>query len=140
MQKINIFPTKKDLGKRNWGRETLLCLISKKISLKMLEMNKGSSGNLQYHRKKNECGILISGKLKVEYATNKKKLKMKILKKGDVFHFPPGLIHKETAITNCVILEASTPYFNDRVRVEKLFNLCENKGLPTTKSKNIIFR
>ena len=29
-----------------------------------------------------------------------------ILKKGDVFHFPPGAIHKEYAITKCEIIEA----------------------------------
>lgn len=139
MSSIKIFPKKKNLGNRHWGKETLLCLISKKFSVKMLEMKKGFSGNLQYHRKKNECGIIISGKLKIEYAAKNKTLKSKILKKGNVFHFSPGLIHKETAITNCKILEASTPHFNDRVRVEKQFNREEVKGLPTTKSKDILF-
>lgn len=139
MKKKIIFPKKKKLGHRIWGKETLLCLISKKLSLKMLEMRKGFNGNLQYHRKKDECGILISGKLKVEFVDKKNVLRAKILKKGDVFHFSPGLIHKETAITNCKILEASTPYFNDRVRVEKLFNIKESKGLPTTKIKDIKF-
>ena len=44
----------------------------------------------------------------------------KILKKGDVFHFPPKMIHQEKALTNCKIIEVSTPHFNDRVRVEKI--------------------
>ena len=57
MSKITIekkvkFPKKKDLGKREWGKEILLALISKKISFKKLILNKGKSGGLQYHRKK----------------------------------------------------------------------------------------
>ena len=41
---------------------------------------------------------------------------------------------------NCEIIEASTPHFNDRVRVEKLFDMKENKGLKSTKLKDIIFK
>ena len=57
--------------------------------------------------------------------------------KGDVFCFPNGLIHQEIALTNCEIIEASTPHFNDRVRVESRYNIKSSKGLPTTKKKNI---
>ena len=53
----------KNMGKREWGEEKLLALISKKFSLKYLKIKKGKKGGLQFHRKKNECGIIISGKL-----------------------------------------------------------------------------
>ena len=56
-------------------------------------MKKGKKGGLQYHRKKDECGIIISGKLKVTFDNGKGKLITKILQKGDSFHFPPGAIH-----------------------------------------------
>ena len=49
--KVN-FPKSKEIGKRNWGKEILLALISKKISLKKLILKKGTGGGLQYHRKK----------------------------------------------------------------------------------------
>ena len=65
------------------------------------------------------------------------KLLKKILKKGDTFHFPPGSIHQEQAITNCQIIEASTPHFNDRVRVETKYNLKDDSGLRTTKTHEI---
>lgn len=126
--------------KRQWGEEMLLCIISRKLSLKILKIKKGKKGGLQYHRKKNECGILIKGKLKINYSNDGKKIKSKILKKGNVFHFPPGSIHQEQAITNCEIIEASTPHFNDRVRVEKAFNIKEDSGLKTTALKNIILK
>lgn len=126
--------------KRKWGDEILLHLISKSLSLKILKIKKGKKGGLQYHRKKNECGVLIKGLLRVNYSNDGKKIRTKILKKGDVFHFPPKSIHQEHALTNCEIIEASTPHFNDRVRVEKAFNISEEDGLKTTSIRNIIFK
>lgn len=126
--------------KRQWGDEILLNLISKKLSLKILKIKKGKKGGLQYHRKKNECGYIASGRLMIKYNLGNNKLKTKILKKGDVFHFPPKLIHQEIALTNCKIIEVSTPHFNDRVRVEKKFKIKESKGLKTTYLKDIIYR
>ena len=66
-----LFPNKRNLGHRNWGSETLLVLIPKILSLKILKMKKGSKGGLQYHHKKNECGYVVSGKLKVKYDTKR---------------------------------------------------------------------
>ena len=138
--KSKIFPKSKNVGKRLWGRETLLALVSKKFSFKLLEIKKGKQGGLQYHRRKDECGYVASGKLLIKYAFDNQKLKQKILKKGDVFHFPPKLIHQEIALTNCKIIEVSTPHFNDRVRVEKKFKMRETKGLKTTSPKDIIYK
>ena len=132
-----LFPKKKSMGKRLWGSEILLAIIPKILSLKKLSIKKGARGGLQYHHKKNECGIIISGKLKIRYESGGRKLKSKTLKSGDVFHFPPKSIHQEEAITNCVIIEASTPHYNDRVRVEHLFGLKKEPGLPTTKKKQV---
>ena len=115
----------------------LLHIVSKKFSLKLLKLKKGRMGGLQYHRKKNECGYLLKGKLSINYLNNKGKLTSKIINKGDVFYFPPKSIHQEKAITDCEIIEASTPHFNDRVRMEKFFNLDENGGLPSTSLEQI---
>ena len=43
-------------------------------------------------------------------------------------------------LTNCKILEASSPHFNDRVRVESKYNLKTHGGLPTTKRSEIKIR
>ncbi len=139
-KKIVKFPKRKKIGKRDWGQEILCALIPKKISLKILKIKKGKKGGLQYHRKKDECGIIISGKLLVRYEDSKGKLSKRILKKGDSFHFPPGSVHQEEAITNCEMIEASTPHFNDRVRVEKKFGINFSKGLKSTKISEILFR
>jgi mannose-6-phosphate isomerase len=138
---INVrFPKKKFLGKRLWGKEIILSIIPKVLSLKLLVLKKNKKGGLQYHHKKNECGYVLSGKLLIRYDKGNGKLSKKILKTGDVFHFPPGAVHQEEAITECKIIEASTPHFNDRVRVEKFYKLSSEKGLPTTLRKNVIFK
>jgi mannose-6-phosphate isomerase len=135
-----LFPKSKSVGKRIWGIEELLVLISKKISLKKITINKGFKGGLQYHHKKNECGYLVKGKLLIKYDNGNGKLKQKILKKGQSFYFPPGIVHQEIALSKCVIIEASSPHFNDRVRVEKKYGLIEEKGLISTKKKDVILK
>tara|TARA_B110000090_G_scaffold200270_1_gene241079 strand:- start:133 stop:564 length:432 start_codon:yes stop_codon:yes gene_type:complete len=138
---INVkFPIKIDLGKRTWGKEILLSLIPKILSLKLLKLKKGKKGGLQYHHKKNECGYILSGRLIVRFDKGHGKLNKKILKAGDVFHFPPGSVHQEEALTECQIIEASTPHFNDRVRVEKKYGLPAEDGLPSTQKSKIILK
>ena len=133
--KNKIFPKPKSVGQRQWGKEDLLVLISKKLSLKKIIINKNKKGGLQYHHKKNECGYILKGKLKIKFDLGDGNLRSKILKKGDVFYFPNGLVHQEIALTKCEIIEASTPYFNDRVRVEEKYKVKISGGLPTTKKK-----
>ena len=140
MKKKIIFPKIKSLGKRNWGFEDLLVLIPGVLSLKKIYIKKGNKGGLQNHHKKNECGYIVNGKLLVRYDNGNGKLVKKTLKKGDTFHFTPGLVHQEEALTNCTIIEASTPHFNDRVRVESKYGLKNTGGLPSTKKKQVIFR
>ena len=79
LSKVPSFPKKKIVGKREWGNETLINLIPKKISLKILKIKKGKKGGLQYHRKKDECGYILSGKLLIRYDDGKGKLKRKSL-------------------------------------------------------------
>jgi mannose-6-phosphate isomerase len=141
MKKINeIFPKKKNMGKRNWGSEDLLVLIRGILSLKKIYIKKGNKGGLQYHHKKNECGYVVKGKLIVRYDKGNGKLSKKTLKKGDVFHFSPRLVHQEEALTDCTIIEASTPHFNDRVRVEQKYGLKKAAGLPSTLKKQVILK
>tara|TARA_B100000575_G_C23126314_1_gene652584 strand:- start:491 stop:928 length:438 start_codon:yes stop_codon:yes gene_type:complete len=132
-----IFPKVKNLGPRDWGKELILAHIPKKLTLKKLIIKKNKKGGLQYHHKKNECGFITKGKLKVKFDLGNGILRYKILKKGDRFHFPPGLVHQEIALTDCEIIEASTPHFNDRVRVEKKYGQQINGGLPSTTRKQV---
>ena len=83
---------------------------------------------------------MIKDCLKIISQTNSEReeiLKEKILGSGACFHFPPGSVHQEEALTNCKIIEASSPYFNDRVRVEKHYGVDNRTGLPSTKLSQI---
>ena len=104
-------------------------------------MKAGSKGALQYHRIKNEVQILISGKLLIRYDdSGSGLLTEKTIESGACVHFCPGLIHQEEALTDCVLIEASTPHFNDRVRVEERYGLDSIGGLPSTTFQEIIER
>ena len=132
------FPKPKEVGKRLWGQEILLCLIEGKFMLKELKVKAGFKGGLQFHRKKDECGVLLEGEMIIRHVNFEGELVERYLKPWDLFHFPPGVVHQEEAISNCRIIEASSPHFNDRVRMEKHFGFIEEEGLPSTSSEEII--
>lgn len=131
------FPEARTVGPRPWGQEELLVLSSGKYMMKRLTIKAGTKGGLQYHRKKDEAGILISGQMIIRYDDGSGGLVERVINPGDFFHFEPGVVHQEEAITECVVIEASTPDFNDRVRVERLYGLGEHSGLPTTTLEEI---
>jgi mannose-6-phosphate isomerase-like protein (cupin superfamily) len=132
-----VFPIAQSVGERPWGTEDLLALVSKQFSVKRLKIKAGNKGGLQYHRFKDEVAIMISGQMLIRYDLGDKILKERIVCAGEVVHFPPGLVHQEEAITDCEIIEASSPHFNDRVRVEESYGFGAPQGLPTTQEKDI---
>jgi mannose-6-phosphate isomerase-like protein (cupin superfamily) len=105
--------------------------------VKRLKIKAGNKGGLQYHRLKDEVAVMISGNMLIRYDLGDKVLREKIVGPGEVVHFPPGLVHQEEALTDCEIIEASSPHFNDRVRVEEEYGLGEPIGLPTTNQDEI---
>ena len=134
----DLFPQPIDVGPRDWGREILLGVVSGAFSLKRLEMKAGTRGGLQFHRMKHELAVLLSGSMIVRHVSRSGELTEREVSTGEVVHFAPGTIHQEIAVTDCVLIEASTPHFNDRVRVESEFGEADNAGLPTTVEDQII--
>jgi len=132
-----VFPVAESVGERPWGTEDLLALVSKQFSVKRLKIKAGNKGGLQFHRFKDEVAIMISGQMLIRYDLGDKVLREKIVRAGEVVHFPPGLVHQEEAVTDCEIIEASSPHFNDRVRVEESYGLGKPLGLPTTQEHQI---
>jgi quercetin dioxygenase-like cupin family protein len=107
--------------------------------MKRLFVKKGCKGGLQYHRFKDEAGILVSGKMLIRFDDGNGGIQEKIVDPGAVFHFPPGVAHQEEALEDCVIIEGSTPIFNDRVRMENEYGLGEPEGMPTTTTEEVEF-
>jgi mannose-6-phosphate isomerase len=131
------FPQSESVGERPWGTETLLCLVPGKFMLKELIVKAGSKGGLQFHRKKDECGILLEGIMIIRHENAEGQIVERKITAGDTFHFPPGIIHQEEALTDCKIIEASSPHFNDRVRMEAFFGIDNRDGLPSTSASEI---
>ncbi len=135
------FPKPESVGPRDWGAEDLLVLVSGKYTLKKIFLKAGSKGGLQFHRQKNECGVMISGRMIVRFDDGAGSLVEKIIGEGEVFHFEPGVVHQTEAIVDTVYIEASTPHFNDRVHAESLYGVSkEAGGLPTTTLQQIEVR
>ena len=134
---VDVFLKPKSMGNRDWGSEELIGLVENCFSFKRLYLKAGSKGGLQYHHKKHEIGILISGELIIRLAEGKKLREYK-LNAGSAFEFKPGVVHQEEAVTDCVIIEASTPYKNDRVRVEGQYGLDSDNGLPSTNRDEVL--
>jgi len=99
-------------------------------------MKKGTRGGLQFHHKRDEGGVVISGRMIVCYEDDG--LKDRECGPGDAFYFPQGSIHQVTALTDVVYIEASTPFLNDRQHVEHLYGLKESGGLPSTKLEDVV--
>ena len=133
-----IFPEPESVGERPWGEEILLCLVPGKYMIKELRVKAGSKGGLQFHRKKDECGILLEGTMIIRYENEEGDIVAKTVNAGNVFHFPPGVVHQEEAVTDCRIIEGSSPHFNDRVRMEEHFGMGEPVGLPSTLEAEIV--
>jgi quercetin dioxygenase-like cupin family protein len=135
------FPLPEDVGPREWGTEMLLLLAPQKYTLKLITMKAGAKGGLQYHRLKDEGGIMMKGSMRVRYDDGAGTLVERLCRRGDVFHFPAGAVHQSEAVTACSYIEVSTPHFNDRVHVEGKYGIEEEAGgLPSTEPWQVELR
>lgn len=117
---------------RPWGREVIVALTDS-YSGKVLYVTKGSKGGLQKHHLKDETAYVFSGKLLFRYDEGDGILRSRVLGPGDCVHIPPGSVHQEEALEDCILFEAGTPHTNDRLRVEEAYGLeIPPGGLPST--------
>ena len=117
---------------RDWGIEQFVVETPHYLG-KLLHMRAGTKGGLQYHVEKDEAFWLLSGLALVRFDDGTGALKQEMLQPGEGFRIPPGAPHQVEAIEDCVLVEWSTPHYDDRVRVEKDYGLPEGGGLPTTR-------
>lgn len=122
----------RDVGARSWGREVLIAHTPQYLG-KVLYMNAGHAGGLQFHREKVETFHLFSGKALVTTDFGDGILAELVMEPGESYHIPAGAVHKVTALEDCVFFEVSTPHFDDRVRCEDRYGLKVEGGLPTTR-------
>ena len=98
-----------------WGHETIWARTDRYVG-KILHINAGQGLSVQYHNKKDETVHLMSGEIVYRVKTGDLLEDMQ-LKVGDSFRISPGTIHQMVALTDCDVLEVSTPELDDVVRL-----------------------
>jgi mannose-6-phosphate isomerase len=99
-----------------WGYEIIWAHTDHYVG-KVLHINAGHALSVQYHNRKDETIYLLSGEMKY-WVKLGDELEDVRLEQGDAFRITPGTVHYMEAITDCDILEASTPDLDDVVRLE----------------------
>jgi quercetin dioxygenase-like cupin family protein len=102
-----------------WGWELWWARTERYVG-KLLHVRAGESLSLQYHEVKDETIMVQSGRLLLETrrAEDSGALTRHELGPGDTFHIAPRTVHRMTGLTDCDILEVSTPELEDVVRLE----------------------
>jgi len=101
-----------------WGHEIIWAHTEQYVG-KILHVNAGEALSVQYHNVKDETVYLLSGELKYWVRLDgSDELQDQRLREGDAFRITPGTVHYMEAVTDCDILEASTPHLDDVVRLK----------------------
>jgi mannose-6-phosphate isomerase len=100
-----------------WGHEVIWAHTNQYVG-KVLHIKAGQSLSVQYHMMKDETIHLLSGEMiyRVRGEQGDALVDMK-LKAGESFRNEPGTVHQMEAVTDCQVLEASTPHLDDVVRL-----------------------
>jgi mannose-6-phosphate isomerase-like protein (cupin superfamily) len=98
-----------------WGHETIWAHTDRYVG-KVLHIKAGHALSVQYHDRKDETVHLLSGELvyRVQMGDSLEDMR---LRKGESFRITPGTIHQMEAVTDCDVLEVSTPELDDVVRL-----------------------
>jgi mannose-6-phosphate isomerase-like protein (cupin superfamily) len=101
-----------------WGHE-LIWAKTERYAGKILFVRAGESLSLQFHKVKDESWYVLSGRAELELgAPGERVLDSEVVGAGAAFHFPPGTVHRITAVEDTTILEVSTPELDDVVRLQ----------------------
>jgi mannose-6-phosphate isomerase len=101
-----------------WGWELIWAHADAYVG-KILFVRAGHSLSLQFHREKDESWYVESGRARLELGKiGQAVLAEEVIGPGAAFHYPPGTVHRVTALEDTTILEVSTPHLDDVVRLE----------------------
>ena len=99
-----------------WGYELHWAKTDRYVG-KIIHIDKGHALSLQYHNRKDETIMLLSGRLLFEIQEGGQLVGHEV-GPYERFHVSPGTVHRMTAIEDCDIFEVSTPELDDVVRLE----------------------
>ncbi|MES2359439.1 MAG: cupin domain-containing protein [Gemmatimonadota bacterium] len=101
-----------------WGHEVIWAHTPLYVG-KILHIKAGQALSVQYHEQKDETIFLLSGEMIYRVGDSADaELKEISLTAGESFRNEPGTVHQMEAVTDCDVLEASTPHLDDVVRLK----------------------
>ncbi len=100
-----------------WGHELIWAETDHYVG-KILHIKAGEALSLQYHEIKDETLFLLEGTLQFFAGPVGEPTEELVLETGDNFRVVPKTVHRMVAVTDCTMLEASTPHLDDVVRLE----------------------
>ena len=104
-----------------WGYELIWAHTDVYVG-KVIFVKAGHSLSLQYHEQKDEAWLVQSGRARIELGTpGAAELAEEEVGPGTAFHYPPGTVHRITAVEDTTILEVSTPQLDDVVRLQDAY-------------------
>ena len=103
--------------RKPWGHEEIFAETDRYVG-KLLVVTAGETLSLQYHEIKEETLRMLEGTMAFITGPDVENLERIELNAGDIFHVPPGWVHRMEAVTNCTMLEVSTPELDDVVRLD----------------------
>ncbi len=98
-----------------WGHERIWASSERYVG-KVLHIAAGQELSVQYHHRKDETVHLLSGELIYRVKLDAELEDVK-LNTGESFRICPGTVHQMIAVTDCDVLEVSTPEKDDIVRI-----------------------
>ena len=104
-----------------WGHELIFADVPGAFTGKELHVRAGQSLSMQYHEHKEEVLAVREGRILLEIGPSLEQLDRLELTTGDSVRIAPGTIHRTNAIEDSVLLEASTHFPDDVVRLNDLY-------------------
>jgi mannose-6-phosphate isomerase len=102
-----------------WGHE-IIWAHSERYVGKLLHINQGQKLSLQYHNQKDETIHVQSGRL-LFVVDEGSGLIEREMEAGESYRIRPLTKHRMVALTDCDVLEVSTPELDDVVRLEDAY-------------------
>ena len=100
-----------------WGHEIIWAHNELYVG-KVLHIKAGHALSVQYHNQKDETIHLLRGEMiyRVDFKDGRSLVEVPFAV-GESYRNTPGVIHQMEAVTDCDVLEASTPHLDDVVRL-----------------------
>jgi mannose-6-phosphate isomerase-like protein (cupin superfamily) len=99
-----------------WGYELIWARTDRYVG-KILHIAAGESLSLQYHQRKDETIMVLTGRMELEHYPDGAAPQRTALGPRQPFRIPPGMRHRMIALEDTDVLEVSTPELDDVVRL-----------------------